>query len=110
MRTPIAPRGRRASRQISISPYVYMCDIARTPRDNSDGRPRAGTAWRRLMAGGGFQVSGTNAAAPFTLKLHRGDGMTLLAMNWRKGKAPRDFGGFAIECKEPAGACFCVLR
>lgn len=28
-----------------------------------------------------FQVSGKSAAAPFTLKLHRGDGMTLVAMN-----------------------------
>jgi hypothetical protein len=28
-----------------------------------------------------FQVSGRNAAALFTLKLHRGDGMTLVAMN-----------------------------
>lgn len=28
-----------------------------------------------------FQVSGENPAALFTLKLHRGDGMALLAMN-----------------------------
>ena len=32
-----------------------------------------------------FQVSGTNGAALFSLKLHRGDGMTLLAMNWKNG-------------------------
>jgi len=62
------------------------------------------------MAGGEFQVSGTNAAAPFTLKLHRGDGMTLLAMNWRKGKPPRDFVGFAIEYKEPGGDRFFALK
>ncbi|WP_448045907.1 phospholipase D-like domain-containing protein [Bradyrhizobium liaoningense] len=48
-----------------------------------------------------FQVTGTNANAPFTLKIHRGDGMLLLAMNWRQGKPPRDFVGFAIEYKEP---------
>jgi phosphatidylserine/phosphatidylglycerophosphate/cardiolipin synthase-like enzyme len=48
-----------------------------------------------------FQVSGTNKAALFTLKLHRGDGMSLVAMNWKKGKPPEDFVGFAIECKPP---------
>jgi hypothetical protein len=37
-----------------------------------------------------FQVSGTNAAALFSLKLHRGDGMTLLAMNWKNGTPPKD--------------------
>ena len=34
---------------------------------------------------GEFQVSGQNPAAQFTLKLHRGDGMCLLAMNWKVG-------------------------
>ncbi len=48
-----------------------------------------------------FQVSGTNKTALFTLKLHRGDGMSLVAMNWKKGKPPNDFVGFAIECKPP---------
>lgn len=33
-----------------------------------------------------FQVSGGNSAAQFTLQLHRGDGMTLLAMDWKVGK------------------------
>src|SRR5262245_59557653 len=33
-----------------------------------------------------YQVSGTNAAALFDLKLHRGDGMALVAMNWKNGK------------------------
>ena len=57
-----------------------------------------------------FQVAGNNAAAPFTLKLHRGDGMTLVAMNWRKGKPPPDFVGFAIEYKEPGGDRFFSLK
>jgi hypothetical protein len=35
---------------------------------------------------GEFQVSGQNAAALFTLKLHRGDGMTLIAMNWKDAR------------------------
>ena len=42
---------------------------------------------------GEFQVSGTNAAALFTLKIHRGDGMSLLAMNWNKGRPPANFVG-----------------
>ena len=37
------------------------------------------------------------SAALFTLKLYRGDGMTLLAMDWKKGKPPTDFVGFATE-------------
>lgn len=48
-----------------------------------------------------FQVRGTNAAAPFTLTVYRGDGMALLAMNWKNGKPPNDFVGFGIESKEP---------
>ena len=48
-----------------------------------------------------FEVVGTNAAAPFTLRVHRGEGMALLAMNWRNGKPPQDFVGFAVESKEP---------
>ena len=55
---------------------------------------------------GEFQVSGQNAAAQFTLKLHRGDGMTLVAMNWKNGKPAKDFVGFAIEYKEPDGDKF----
>ena len=59
---------------------------------------------------GEFQVSGTNAKALFTLKLHRGDGMTLVAMNWKNGKPPNDFVGFAIEYKEPKGEKFFPLK
>ena len=59
---------------------------------------------------GEFQVGGRNDAALFTLKLHRGDGMTLVAMNWKNGKPPKDFVGFAIEYKEPGGAKFFPLR
>jgi hypothetical protein len=57
-----------------------------------------------------FQVSGHNAAALFTLKVHRGDGMSLLAMNWKKGQPPNDFVGFAIEYKEPGGQKFFSLK
>ncbi|MCJ7588331.1 MAG: phospholipase D-like domain-containing protein [Candidatus Aminicenantes bacterium] len=57
-----------------------------------------------------FQVCGLNAEAQFTLKLHRGDGMTLVAMNWRNGKPPKNFVGFAIEYKEPGGDKFYALK
>jgi hypothetical protein len=50
-----------------------------------------------------FQVAGANAKALFTLKVHRGDGMALLAMNWKQGTPPDDFVGFAIEYREPNG-------
>jgi hypothetical protein len=50
-----------------------------------------------------FEVTGTNEAALFSLKVHRGDGMALLAMNWKQGEPPEDFVGFGIEYKEPGG-------
>jgi phosphatidylserine/phosphatidylglycerophosphate/cardiolipin synthase-like enzyme len=62
------------------------------------------------MAASDFQVAGTNTKALFTLKLHRGDGMCLLAMNWKKGKPPDDFVGFAIESKPPDGDTFFPLN
>ena len=57
-----------------------------------------------------FQVNGTNTAALFTLKLHRGEGMCLVAMNWKTDKPPNDFVGFAIEYKEPSGDKFFALK
>ncbi len=58
----------------------------------------------------GFQVTGKNDKALFTLKIHRGDGMCLLAMNWKKAQPPKDFVGFAIEFKEPSGNKFFTLK
>src|SRR5215211_1071651 len=48
-----------------------------------------------------FQVVGDNADALFTLKVHRGEGMALLAMDWKEGKPPNDFVGFEIAYREP---------
>lgn len=62
------------------------------------------------MAKDDFQVSDTNKNALFTLKLHRGDGMCLVAMNWKKGKPPEDFVGFAIESKPPDEDKFFPLK
>src|SRR5215210_2017388 len=57
-----------------------------------------------------FEVSGRNSEALFTLKLHRGDGMLLIAMNWKHGRPPDDFVGFAIEYREPHGDRFFPLK
>ena len=57
-----------------------------------------------------FQVTGSNANALFTLKIHRGDGMALVAMNWKSDETPPDFVGFAIEYKEPEGNRFFTLK
>ena len=57
-----------------------------------------------------FHETGANSQAPFTLKVHRGDGMALLAMNWKKGRPPRNFVGFAIEFREPGDNKFWAIR
>src|SRR5262249_41831439 len=57
-----------------------------------------------------FEVTGTNDAALFSLKLHRGEGMLLLAMNCKTATPPDDFAGFAIECQEPVGSRFFPLN
>ena len=62
------------------------------------------------MASTDFQVVAKSASALFTLKLHRGDGMALLAMNWKAAQPPRDFVGFAIEYKEPNGDRYWALK
>lgn len=53
-----------------------------------------------------FAVSGRNEEALFRLKLYRGEGMVLIAMNWKDGTPPEDFVGFAIQYREPGGADF----
>jgi hypothetical protein len=58
----------------------------------------------------GFEVEGANAKALFTLKLHRGEGMTLIAMDWKNGQPPLNFVGFAIEYQEPGGSQYYALN
>ncbi|MDB5723486.1 MAG: hypothetical protein JWQ16_240, partial [Novosphingobium sp.] len=57
-----------------------------------------------------FEAIGTNAMAPFLLKLRRGEGVALLAMDWRDGEPPRDFVGFGIEYAEPGSDHFWALK
>lgn len=58
----------------------------------------------------GYQIERGVADAPFTLKIHRGEGMALMAMNWKSGPPPVDFVGFAIEYREPGGSKFFPLK
>src|SRR4051794_3430880 len=55
-------------------------------------------------------VMGGVAAAPFTLKVHRGEGMVLLAMNWKGGQPPANFVGFSIEYRRPQTAPFGAVK
>lgn len=48
-----------------------------------------------------YLVQGQNAKAPFTFAAYRGEGMCMLAMNWKKTTPPNDFVGFVIEYREP---------
>jgi hypothetical protein len=73
-------------------------------------RDTSGVCKKEPVMSDGFQVTAGNANAPFTLKLHRGDGMTLLAMNWKAGQPPREFVGFALEYREPGGDRFWVIK
>src|SRR5689334_17655244 len=57
-----------------------------------------------------FEVTGQSTTALFTLKIHRGDGMVLLGMNWKTAKPPDNFVGFAIEYKEPGSNIFFALK
>ena len=56
-----------------------------------------------------FIVRGTNDKALFTLTCYRGEGMCLLAMNWKQDTPPDNFVGFAIEYMEPGGTQFYAL-
>jgi hypothetical protein len=56
-----------------------------------------------------FIVRGTNDKALFTLTCYRGEGMCLLAMNWKQNTPPDNFVGFAIEYMEPGGTQFYAL-
>lgn len=47
-------------------------------------------------------VVGDNPSALFSLKVHRGEGMCLLAMDWKGSPPPSNFVGFAIEYSPPA--------
>ncbi|MEA3009248.1 MAG: hypothetical protein QOJ91_940 [Sphingomonadales bacterium] len=55
-------------------------------------------------------VRGTCDAALFNLKVHRGEGAALIAMDWKSGTPPDDFVGFAIEYMEPGGDRFFALN
>ncbi|UCV05677.1 phospholipase D-like domain-containing protein [Dechloromonas denitrificans] len=57
-----------------------------------------------------WHVEGNNPRAKFTLRIHRGESMVLLAMDWKEPQPPNDFVGFAIEYKEPQGDRYFALN
>jgi phosphatidylserine/phosphatidylglycerophosphate/cardiolipin synthase-like enzyme len=57
-----------------------------------------------------FIIRGTNDKALFTLTCYRGEGMCLLAMNWKQDTPPDNFVGFAIEYMEPGDTQFYTLK
>jgi hypothetical protein len=59
---------------------------------------------------GEFQVKGDSPTAPFALTVHRGEGMVLLAMDWKTATPPPDFVGFAIEYRLPGAAKFSAIH
>jgi hypothetical protein len=83
---------------------------AATPPKPAVSVPQPAPSRPQTTAPSGFEVEGANAKALFTLKLHRGEGMTLIAMNWKTGQPPLDFVGFAIEYQEPGGNQFFALN
>jgi PLD-like domain len=92
---------RRSSPQATTAPDPAVTPSR--PATRAPSSPQAGEP-------SGFQIEGNNDSAPFTLKLHRGEGMTLIAMNWKNGQPPQDFVGFAIEYQEPGGTQFFALN
>jgi len=105
-KTATMPRSKRPAKSKPKTP-------ATTPPKPAVSVPRPVTpapSNPQTRAPSGFQVEGSNDKAPFTLKLHRGDGMTLIAMNWKNGQPPQDFVGFAIEYHEPGGNQYYTLN
>ncbi len=97
-KSPTRPTVTAPPRPTPPSPAPQAAQPAPTPSSPPTGNPS------------GFEVVGTNNNALFTLKLHRGDGMTLVAMNWKTGQPPDNFVGFAIEYQEPGGGQFYPLN
>lgn len=56
-----------------------------------------------------FVVHGSNDKALFTLAIYRGEGMCLLAMNWKTDTPSDSFVGFAIEYQQPGASQFYAI-
>jgi hypothetical protein len=116
-KTPVRARSKPAAKTKTpatrATPAEPKTPVTAQPKPAASGPgPTAAPAASNPSAGApsGFEVEGANAAALFTLKLHRGEGMTLVAMNWKNGQPPQDFVGFAIEFQEPGGSQFFALN
>lgn len=79
---------------------------AGSPEQHKTTKPEPSSPKHRLTTASNrkapeFIVRGTNDKAPFTFTAYRGEGMVMLAMNWKQGTPPDDFVGFVIEYTEP---------
>ncbi len=57
-----------------------------------------------------FIVRGDNLKLSSLLAIYRGEGMCLIAMNWKEGTPSNNFVGFAIEYQEPGGNQFFSVK
>ena len=72
--------------------------------------PRAPSRKGRVRHVRRFRSRWSECDALFSLRAHRGEGMLLLAMDWKTGEPPIDFVGFGIEYQEPARGWYPVLN
>ena len=107
---PKAPAKPKPAKRKPAKPTQPVANNPPAPKPAPAPSPRPSPAPANPQAPSGFEVTGTNAAALFTLKAHRGEGMTLLAMNWKAGQPPQNFVGFGIAFKPPGSAGFFPLK
>jgi hypothetical protein len=106
----IRPKAKAKSKSQAKSKPMVLATTTPQPADSVRQPATPAPSNPQSSVPSGFEVVATNASAPFTLKLHRGEGMTLIAMNWKNGQPPQDFVGFAIEYQEPGGSQFFALN
>ncbi|KAH8649864.1 hypothetical protein BX600DRAFT_473707 [Xylariales sp. PMI_506] len=93
---PTTPR--KSKKRVAASP-------AASPNQHKISTPAPRPTWRLTPASNTkappFIQLGQNPKALFSFAAYRGEGMCMLAMNWKNGPPPDDFVGFAIEYQEP---------
>ena len=99
-----APPSRNPKKPVPKKPIVVPNPGSGAPANNNAGKPVNNSN------APAFEILGKNPKALFSLKVYRGEGMALLAMNWLNGKPTPDFVGFAIEYQEPGGIQFYPLN
>ncbi|KAI0129143.1 hypothetical protein BJ170DRAFT_624174 [Xylariales sp. AK1849] len=99
-----------SSRVSKKTPATRRGTRQRKPRPKAESTPHATRLTSAINTlSPDFVVHGDNDKALFTLAAYRGEGMCLLAMNWKQDTPPNDLAGFAIEYQEPEGTQFYAL-